>query len=72
MQTITIKDTTGNNESINVNTDEAAHAIRSWFPQAPDEVTDNLNQLEDALSARYPMTDELESALGISIEFHQN
>lgn len=72
MQTITIKDTTGNNESITVHADDAADAIRSWFPQSPDEVTDNLNQLDNTLSARYPMTDELESALGISIEFHQN
>lgn len=64
---ITITDQVGTSGTVTVDKDDAAEAIRSWYPEPPAEVTEALDSLQTALN-RNEGTGDLETALGITIE----
>lgn len=65
--TYTITDLTDTDESVTVeDRDDIVPAIRPWFPDAPTEVTDTLDELERKLD-RNEDTSGLEAYLAIRI-----
>lgn len=65
---ITITDTCGDSGTVTVDTHDVADAIRPWYPDAPAEVVEWIDTLQTALD-RGDYTGDMESALGISIEY---
>ena len=65
---ITITDKVGTSGSVTVDEDDAAEAIRPWYPEAPAEVTEAIEHLGIALVRRDDRAVyELEAYLGIEI-----
>lgn len=64
---LTITDTIGTSGSITVEPHAVAEAIRPWYPEAPDEVYEVIEQLQDAIDRGRQDTGEWETDLGIQI-----
>lgn len=67
MRMITITDEVGDSGTVTVDKDNAAEAIRPWYPEAPAEVTKAINDLQTALDRGGDDRHELEAFLGIKI-----
>lgn len=65
MRAITITDRI-KDERVTVDSAEAAGAIRGWFPDAPEDVTAVLDELQQKLRRHEPTEDE-EAYLAIEI-----
>ena len=63
---ITITDRVGTSGTVTVDKDDAGEAIRPWYPEAPAEVTEAIENLQIALT-RGEYTGDLETYLGIEI-----
>ena len=63
---ITITDMVGDSGTVTVDKDDAAEAIRPWYPEAPAEVTEAIDNLQAAL-IRHEYTEGWEACLGIKI-----
>ena len=63
---ITITDEAGTSGTVTVDKDDVAEAIRPWYPEAPTEVTEAIDELQTALN-RGEYTGGLEAYLAITI-----
>ena len=67
-RSITITDTTGTSGSITVNdASDIPAALRPWFPSAPAEIINAIDDLADELDSRHPRTGDLATYLGVDI-----
>jgi hypothetical protein len=67
---ITVADINGTSGTVTVEQPyEVVRTIRDWFPDAPEEVHDALDQLDQALNSRQGSIDDWCTYLGIKIDF---
>lgn len=66
---LTITDTAGTSGTVTTDKDTVADAIRGWYPDAPDDVTAALDELQTALDrGDQAKVGDLAVALAISIK----
>jgi len=63
----TITDTTTDTQVTVEYAEDVAAAILPWYPEAPAEVTDAINELQDAL-LRGAYTGDLETYLAVTVD----